>query len=221
MEQVITSQIRLTLGRKGQGKSYMLGKDMEGRLKKPFVFVDYGEEHLDFCKAHPNAWLFPIKDFMLGCIDWPDLLTKYHGIIVYPDMISFDEFTEEVDKLMHAILKAGGRTVVIEEVQELASQLRGIMPGFKRLVNQGRKKKIDILAASLQPSQVSKILIAQCDDFILFNIHETHALKYLSLCGMPSEMLPDLPKFEAIYYCPQTGETRRVRAGKRRIKHRG
>jgi len=221
MGEGIQSQIRLTLGRKGQGKSYMLGSDMEGRLKKPFVIIDYGEEHLQFSKAHPNAWLFPVKKKMLGEIDWEANLLENHGMIVYPDMIAFDEFTEEVDRLMDAILKVGGRTVVVEEVQELASERYGIKPGFKRLVNQGRKKKVDILANSLQPAQVSKILIAQCDDFILFNIHEMNALNYLRLCGMPSELLPGLPKFEAIYYCPQTGEAYRVKAKKRRIKHEG
>ena len=221
MEQIISSQIRLTLGRKGQGKSYLLGFDMEQRIKKPFVIVDYGEEHFSFSQAHPNAWLIPIQEHMIEKIDWHTLLKRWHGIIVYPDMIAFDVFTEEVDRLMTAVLDVGGRVVMVEEVQELAPQFGVVKTGFRRLIDQGRKHKIDILAASLKPADVSKALIAQTDDFVLFNIHEPNALEYLRRCGLPVESLPQLPQFVAIYYCPQTGEIRRVKAGKRKLKHYG
>ncbi len=217
----ISSQIRVTLGRKGQGKSYMLGFDMEQRIKKPFVIIDYGEEHFAFANAHPNAWLIPIQESMIEKIDWNALLKRWHGLIVYPDMIAFDVFTEEIDRLMLAIMDVGGRVVMVEEVQELAPQYGQVSPGFRRLIDQGRKRKIDILAASLKPADVSKSLIAQADDFILFNIHEPNALEYLRRCGLPVDKLPQLQKFEAIYYCPQTGEIRRVKAGKRKLKHYG
>jgi len=217
----LRSQIRVTLGRKGQGKSYLMGADMEQRVSKPFVIIDYGQEHFSFAKAHPNAWLLPIQADMIGRINWHALLERWHGLVVYPDMIAFDVFTEEVDRLMFAILDVGGRVVMVEEVQELAPQFGQVKPGFRRLIDQGRKHKIDILAASLKPAEVSKTLIAQADDFILFNIHEPNALDYLKRCGIPIDQLPALPQFVAIYFCPQTGELRRVRAGERKFKHYG
>lgn len=216
----IHSEIITVLGRKGQGKSYFAGALLEQRLDKRFVILDYGMEHVGFAYAHPNSVIVPVTGENQGRINWLSLLEDYYGLVVVPYKITDLQFTVEANKLMHAIMEVENRRILFEEVHNIAP-VQGIMPGFSRIVSQGRKHRIDIIACSLRPADVSKALLAQSDEFYLFNVTEPNALKYLERCGLPVTDLPHLKARVAIRYNGQAGVYKLVRAPDRRIPHYG
>jgi hypothetical protein len=217
---MIQNKIVITLGTKGTGKSYWTGYAFETACNKPFVVVDYGREHVDLARLHPNAKICPIKEYMLGSINWHALLTRYYGLVCFPYKITDDQFSEEMDRLMLAIVDLENTLVLCEEVHNLAP-LNRIRPGFKRLVDQGRKHRIDLYACSLRPAAIDKALVAQSDEIVLFRITEPNALDYLERLGVPVDQLPTLPDRVAILFNTATREQRLITAGVRRTHHYG
>ena len=217
---MIANRITLILGRKGSGKSYYAGSVMEELIAstgKGFFIADYGSEHLGLVYAHPGAALVPVKREALGRIKWGELVRKYHGIVAFPYKISNEDFSAEMDKAMHAIMDVENRILLVEEVHNLAP-LTGIMPGFARIVNEGRKYRIDLIACSLRPANIHKSLIAQADEYVLFQVTEPNALDYLQRAGLPVRELPLLAPRVGLRYVPGFAPEY-VRARSRRFPH--
>ena len=83
--------------------------------------------------------------------------------------------------------------LVIDEVDQYCGA--NFSPtGFKKLINYGRHKNIEIICTSRSPAEIPKLLVSQMTDLYIFRMIEPNHLKYI--CSIYNGSPEDIKKLE-------------------------
>ena len=142
-----------------------------------------------------------------------DNLAEYEGIIVtsfeaaksFFENIKNKKFNlvlrfqtdEDLNETLNYIFKNGNICLVAEEV-DFISNAYGNNKYFEKILKYGRHKKIDLIAISRRPAEVSRLLTSQSDEIISFRQNEERDLDFLEKRGFDREKLRSLKDFESL-----------------------
>lgn len=161
----MNNKISVVLGMKGSGKSSYLKS--ETRKMERLLIWDYLREYDEGRIVHTIEELIP-------------LLTKNFAgkfrIIFRP---SGGNIAEVFDRFSRAAYCMNNMTLVLEEVDKI-SDPSFMSEGFQELINYGRHKKIDIIAASRRAHCVPRDLTANADVIVSFFQQEPRDVKYIT-----------------------------------------
>lgn len=161
----MNNKISVVLGMKGSGKSSYL--KAETRKIERLLIWDYLREYEDGRVVYSLEELIP-------------LLAKSYGskfrLIFRP---SGGDIAEVFDRFSRAAYCMKEMTLVLEEVDKI-SDPSFMSEGFQELINYGRHKKIDIIAASRRAHCVPRDLTANADVIVSFFQQEPRDVKYIS-----------------------------------------
>lgn len=101
---------------------------------------------------------------------------------------------EDIDRFFDFVFTTGNCLLVLEEVDWLCNS-RSIHPGLENIIKYGRHKKIDMIAVSRRPAEISRLLSSQADEVISFQQTEPRDLQYLAERGFDREKLMQLQKY--------------------------
>lgn len=164
------------IGRKGSGKTTQLCRllsqpDFGSRcvLIDPTDSIEFGVEVEDLRSLAVQLERQAQRRFRL----------RYSQIQAALDFgnVEFDPNYWKIEAIIQACLDVGGCTLAIDEVDMFCNPY-GIPPTFKHLLARGRHDSLNLLWTARRPQEVSKMLLAQSDEFYLFQMHHPADVDY-------------------------------------------
>lgn len=155
---------------KGQGKTTLAQQLSAGRLRL-------------FC-------LDPLAEYRDGLIFETLEALQFFFRTSRPEfrcILRFNE-EEEEEEAFNLVWTVGRCLLLVEEVDLLAPPSGGSRL-FRKLVKYGRHRRIDVLAISRRPAEISRLLSSQCDEIISFRQEEENDLAWLSKRGFDPDAL--------------------------------
>lgn len=170
------------LGKKGSGKSF-LTKKLLPRFPKPVFVLDSQDEY-------KNGVIFQ------SYIDLRDYLVKRKinrsGIYVLRP-----ESDDDVSSFFTLVYRLGSCSVIIEEASLYCNPYR-IDDGFKKIMNYGRHRQINLIAIARRGSELHRDITAQSDFIISFRQTEKRDLAILDTVDEKANQLNQLGQYKYI-----------------------
>lgn len=170
----------MILGQRGTGKTTYLFRNLDSY--EPFVVVDPV-----FDPKFQNADLYHLKS-----VDESLKFFKYGNprrIYISPNLVTFDFFCG-------VALARGNITLIVDEADHYATSYY-ISPNFKKVINIGRHRNVNVVAICRRPNNLSPIIRGQATRFVLFQMGGEDAKKLQSYVG--SEVADKIPKLQTKY----------------------
>ena len=210
------------VGKKGSGKSYYAGYILECllfRTKKPFVILDYHKEHLGFTDI-AGVKKFKLTEDYIGRINWKRLILSCKGLIVYPEKVYRHLVNQEFSEICRVIMEIENTLLLVDECSNLAPN-NAIDENFELVVTEGRKFGVELISADQRTQQIDKTILSQSSKLVCFTMFEENDLSHVKGIFPDVNQLRHLKRFLALEYDSDKGTIRKVRAGKRVVKHYG
>lgn len=175
----MTNAIVVLFGRKGSGKTY-LANNMVRSLDR-LVILD------SLCEYTEGVVIEELESF----IDYlrRNLRGKFRVILRLTE-------DEDITLAFRALWAGFDYTLVIEEADYYCNPAN-IDEGFMRLIKYGRHRRINLIAISRRPAEVSRHVTAQADTIISFKQSENRDVDYLvQRLGKEANCVRDLGLYE-------------------------
>lgn len=190
-----SNTIVCVFGRKGSGKTTMIGRIVEQYIKDhpehPILAIDFlGDQ------AFPEQLDFEVKGIeeaadIIAHEDAPRLIIRDPGT---PAEEMRAKAFSVMTKALQGIQKAGGALITVDEVDLPQDVGPSYAPADLEMgLRYGRHLNLSLLFASRRPQDVPKLLTSQCDYIFCGAISEARDLKAMKDMGFPDDELPKLP----------------------------
>jgi hypothetical protein len=170
----LQNRIVAVIGRKGSGKSTMLGERLQSGDR--LVVWDPMGEHSGKKGWVPNQ-ITSIQELQ-NFFRWARKKNQFAA-----GYLPGDELEEEVEAVAGLVYQRGNLTFGVEEVPLICSPSY-LPPVLGKLIRTGRHRQVDLYWTAQRASEVSRTLTSLTDEFILFSQTEPRDLDAIAArCG--------------------------------------
>lgn len=191
------NHVTLVFGRKGQGKSYWIKRQLDAMKRHaPLIVWDPNREY------HGPSGSDPLRvvDFT-GT--WRAFLERQRASDGYLGRVVIQDDYRAFDGFCTFVLNCGGLTCVLDELHNFVTPTK-YPQAFKLLFYIGRHRRIDVFAASWRPFGLPPFLRGCADEIRAFQTTEPIDLEwYAKSCTESfSAQLPKLRKHRSLVWTP-------------------
>jgi len=183
--------IRLSMGRRGSGKSY-LAKSLVQDQQRVLVYDTLGE--------YEDGVI--IEDIQSLNSFW---LKVYRGNfrIVYQPVDPEGDF----DYVCRLVYECCDMTFLVEELDRYAKPLAMSLP-MKEIVQRGRHRNIELIGTTQRPANIDRLVTSQAKEFFIFNTTEPRDIAYFkeTLGNEVLELIEHLEEYEYVRWRDKSDE---------------
>ena len=169
MNQVLTNQIIIVIGKKGSGKSYFVKNELLPKMK-PFIVVDHLSEY-----GNPDSDNSRIRVPIYNSID--DFMIDIEKGELKSCITRFDNDPDN-EFLFELCFELSNHTLVVEEISKFCNP-HYISEHLQKIFRYGRHKKINVVGVTQRPHDLNKIVSSQADYWIIFQQTEPRDILYI------------------------------------------
>ena len=168
------------MGKKGQGKTHWIQSRLK-QIPKPLFILDSLDEYNEGIIFGDGYKLINyILDHKENC----------SGIYILRPMRDLD-----VEYFFRLVFYLKNCSVIVEEASIYCSPY-GINPNFKKILNYGRHRNINLIAVARRSSELHRDITAQSDFIVSFKQSEHLDLKLLATVDERADQLNSLKEYE-------------------------
>jgi hypothetical protein len=184
-------RIILYMGTTGSGKTYKFTEHLQQEDSNVILFDTMADEKL----ARFGILVDSAAD-MTVLATKETQSKKFHIRIQSDDTVIFDHACQ-------LAMKLGNVRIAVDELSMFCNS-NYMPPEFKKLVRLGRHKNAGLMATTQRPPDIQALIISQCQEMYLFQMHLPNDVRYLSQFVPDTDRLLNLKRGQFILWNPQS-----------------
>lgn len=188
-----STDVFLSLGRRGSGKSY-LAKKIASVYPRRVIFDSLGE----FSDEHGDV----VLNFDEFCQKIRDTEHSRSFTIIFQFDPESESHVSEFNQALRILWHRGNVLILIEEIQ-LYSSPHSMCLWLQNCLLTGRHRNIGLIFTTQRPGECHKTIISQANHVFCGSLHEKNDIEYTrSILGSKSYELSSLPERQFLYFRP-------------------
>jgi hypothetical protein len=188
-----STDVFLSLGRRGSGKSY-LARKLSSAYPRKVVFDSLGE--------YSDDDGIIVCNFDEFCQKILETQNSHAFTIIFQFDPESETHVDEFNQALRILWHRGNVLILIEEIQ-LYSSPHSMCLWLKNCLLTGRHRNVGLIFTTQRPGECNKTIISQSNHVFCGSLHEKNDIEYTkSILGESAYSLSSLPERQFLYFRP-------------------